>query len=332
MMQYIEEKIWLILLYFTFIFVQFIFSFLLGLDLFLMFTLFICSMILLIIYLVFDYKKIKKQNKKIEELVDNLEEKYLVSEVIKRPKRIEDKGYYYALKKSSKAMNDEIAKINHKYQDYKEYIESFVHEVKTPIAALLLYCDNHKNIEIKEDIKKIDNLVEQILYYARTENPEKDYFIKSITISDIVHQVLMENKDYFFKHKTSIETNNLDIKVATDEKWLIFVLNQIVNNAIKYMDKENKIINFNAQEEKNKVTLSIKDNGCGIKDSDLTRVFEKGFTGSDRKKSRSTGIGLYLAKNICLKLGLEIYIKSEYQKWTQVDIVFPKTNYNKMDE
>ena len=121
------------------------------------------------------------------------------------------------------------------------------------------------------------------------------------------------------------------MEVATDEKWIIFVINQILNNSIKYMEKERKVISFQAREEGNKVVLEIMDNGIGIKESDLIRVFEKGFTGSDRKKSRSTGIGLYLAKKICNKLGLEINAESKYKDWTKIIIEFPKSNFNKMD-
>lgn len=330
MMRYIEEKIWLILFYILFIFIQLVFSYLLGFEMSVMFLLFLISALLLIIYLFFDYRKIKKQSIKIKSLTDNLEEKYLISEVLKKPKDIKGEAYYYALKKASKSMNDEISKLEHKYQDYREYIESFVHEVKTPISALLLYSDNHKDAELKGEVQKIDNLVEQVLYYARSENPEKDYFIKIIKLSDIIHQVIMQNKDYFLKHKISIETNNLDVEVATDEKWIIFVINQIVNNSVKYMEKENKVIGFQTKEKDNEVVLEIMDNGIGIKERDLTRIFEKGFTGSDRKKSRSTGMGLYLAKKICNKLGLEIKAESKYRGWTKIIIEFPKSNFNKM--
>lgn len=331
MMRYIEEKIWLILFYILFIFIQLVFSYLLGFEMSVMFLLFLISALLLIIYLFFDYRKIKKQSIKIKSLTDNLEEKYLISEVLKKPKDIKGEAYYYALKKASKSMNDEISKLEHKYQDYREYIENFVHEVKTPISALLLYSDNHKDAELKGEVQKIDNLVEQVLYYARSENPEKDYFIKIIKLSDIIHQVIMQNKDYFLKHKISIETNNLDVEVATDEKWIIFVINQIVNNSVKYMEKENKVIGFQTKEKDNEVVLEIMDNGIGIKERDLTRIFEKGFTGSDRKKSRSTGMGLYLSKKICNKLGLEIKAESKYKGWTKIIIEFPKSNFNKMN-
>ena len=331
MMRYIEEKIWLILFYILFIFIQLVFSYLLGFEMSVMFLLFLISALLLIIYLFFDYRKIKKQSIKIKSLTDNLEEKYLISEVLKKPKDIKGEAYYYALKKASKSMNDEISKLEHKYQDYKEYIESFVHEVKTPISALLLYSDNHKDAELKGEIQKIDNLVEQVLFYARSENPQKDYFIKSISLDEIVHQVIMQNKDYFLTNNIIINTNNLKHIVATDEKWVIFVINQIINNSIKYMDKKDKKISIQAKNLKNEVLLEIKDNGVGILESDLSRVFEKGFTGSNRKNTRSTGMGLYLASKICYKLGLEINVTSKYKEWTKISIGFPSSKYNKMD-
>ncbi len=331
MMRYIEEKIWLILFYILFIFIQLVFSYLLGFEMSVMFLLFLISALLLIIYLFFDYRKIKKQSIKIKSLTDNLEEKYLISEVLKKPKDIKGEAYYYALKKASKSMNDEISKLEHKYQDYKEYIESFVHEVKTPISALLLYSDNHKDAELKGEIQKIDNLVEQVLFYARSENPQKDYFIKSISLDEIVHQVIMQNKDYFLTNNIIINTNNLKHIVATDEKWVIFVINQIINNSIKYMDKKDKKISIQAKNLKNEVLLEIKDNGVGILESDLSRVFEKGFTGSNRKNTRSTGMGLYLASKICYKLGLEINVTSKYKEWTKISIGFPNSKYNKMD-
>lgn len=331
MIQYIEEKIWLIVFYILFVFLQFIFNFFVGLKISLLLPLFLLSLLLLFLYLFFDYWRINKRSKEIKFLVDNLEEKYLICEVIKKPKQIENEAYFYALKKATKAMNDKISLLERKYKDYEEYIECFVHEVKTPLAALSLFLDNHNEVELHQEVKKIDNLVEQVLFYARSENPEKDYFIKSIELSEIIHQVIMQNKDYFLLNKISITTNDLDVLVATDEKWLIFVINQIINNSIKYMDKKEKKITIQAIKENNRILLEIIDNGIGIKESDLSRVFEKGFTGSDRLKSRSTGMGLYLASKICKKLGLNITIASKYQEGTKVVIAFPKSTFNKMD-
>ena len=326
MLNYIEEKIWLILWYVAFVLLGLVTMFLLDMDTtFLIFS-FILYCILLIVYIIVSYHFSKKKNKEIKKIVDELEEKYLVSELLKKPKNLENEGYYYALKKATKAMNDKITELEHKYQEYEEYIESFVHEIKTPLAALSLYSDNKKDSELKEEIKKMDNLVEQVLYYARSENTEKDYFVKKIKLSEIIHQVLMQNKDYLLKNKIRVETKNLDLSVATDEKWVVFIINQIINNSCKYMNKEEKKIMINGKTEKNKIILEITDNGCGIKESDLPRVFEKGFTGNDRKKEHSTGMGLFLCKKLCNKLNLNITIESKVQEYTKVIIIFPKSS------
>lgn len=328
MLEYIEEKIWLILWYTAFLLLGLVIMFLLDMDTtFLIFSIILYS-ILLIIYLTISYYWKKKKNKEIKRIVDELEEKYLVSELLKKPKNLENEAYYYALKKAAKSMNDKITELEHKYQDYEEYIESFVHEIKTPLAALSLYSDNKKDSELKEEVKKMDNLVEQVLFYARSENTEKDYFVKKIKLSEIIHQVLMQNKDYLLKKKIRVETNNLEVFVATDEKWVMFIVNQIINNSYKYMDKKEKKIEIAGYESKNQVTLEIKDNGCGIKESDLPRVFEKGFTGSNRKKEHSTGMGLYLSKKLCKRLNLNITIDSYEGKSTTVKIIFPKSSFH----
>ena len=291
----------------------------------------IISLVLLIVYLICDYYIQKKKCIQITNLVDQLDEKYYISEIIPKSSNIENKAYIYALKQATKSMNDKISKLEKENLDYREYIESFAHEIKTPISALSLSFDNSKDKISKKELDKIDMYVDQILYYARSENPEKDYFIKELNLSDIVHKVLLKYRVYILDEKISVQVNHLEKKIYSDEKWLIFIVSQVVQNSIKYMNKKEKKIEMNAKENKDNVILSIKDNGCGIKDSDLARVFEKGFTGSDRTKSKSTGIGLYLSKKICNKLGLEINIYSKHKEWTKVEIIYPKSNFNKMD-
>lgn len=332
MIDYIEEKIWLILWYITCILTTLAIMFLLGIDITFLIFYFVLYCILLVVYIIVSHCFIKKKNKEIKNIVDELEEKYLVTELLKKPKNLENEAYYYALKKSTKAMNDKISQLEHKYQEYEEYIESFVHEIKTPIAALSLYSDNKKDSELKEEVKKMDNLVEQVLYYARSENTEKDYFVKKTKLSEIIHQVLMQNKSHLLKNKIRVETKNLDLFVATDEKWVIFIINQIINNSCKYMNKKDKKIKINGRVEKNLSLLEITDNGCGIKESDLPRVFEKGFTGSNRKKEHSTGMGLFLCKKLCNKLNLNISLESKEQEYTKVIITFPKSSLHERKE
>lgn len=326
MINYIEEKIGLVLWYLAFVLLQLIIMFLLDMDTSFLTLSVLIYLILLSIYLIISYLLVKKKNQSIKNMVDELDEKYLVSELLKKPKNLENEAYYYALRKATKAMNDKITELEHKYQYYEEYIETFVHEVKTPLAAISLYSDNKNDKELKQEVKKIDNLVEQVLYYARSENTEKDYFIKKIKLSEIIHQVMMQNKDYFLANKILIEVENLEVFVATDEKWIIFIINQIINNSIKYMDKKEKKIQIKVAEDKNKVILEIKDNGCGIKESDISRVFEKGFTGSNRKKEHSTGMGLYLCRKLCDRLHLNIDIESKEKEYTTVIIIFPKSS------
>ena len=327
---YLESKVFYILFQISTIIVVALLLGVLEIPLFYIVLIVISSLILLVCYLFWDYHLEKKKYLQITSLVDGLDEKYFIAEIIPKSSNIENKAYIYALKQGCKAMNDKISELEKENLDYREYIESFVHEIKTPISALSLSFDDSKDKISKKELDKIDMYVDQILYYARSENPEKDYFIKELNLSDAINKVLLKYRPYLLDERISVQVNSLEKIIYTDEKWLIFIISQIIQNSIKYMNKKEKKIEITASENKDNVLLVIKDNGCGIKNSDLVRVFEKGFTGSDRTKSKSTGMGLYLAKNICHKLGLEINIASKYQEWTKVQIVYPKSNFNKM--
>ena len=206
------------------------------------------------------------------------------------------------------------------------YVESFVHEIKTPISAISLSCDNKQDKLIKKQIKKIDNIVEQMLFYARSDSVEKDYFVKKVLLEDVVHIAIMDYMDSFIQKKISLDVYNLENYVYIDEKWITFIMCQVLQNSIKYLNKPEKVIKIHSENNKNNVVLVIEDNGEGILDHDLPRVFEYGFTGTDRQKQYSTGIGLYLCKKLCNKMNLDIKIESQYKKFTKVKIIFPKTN------
>ena len=281
---------------------------------------------LVIAYLFIVYIFNLRKYKKIVSLVDNLEEKYLIAEILKKPFNLENKAYYYALKQACKGMLDKISMMEKDFLDYQEYIESFVHEIKTPIAALSLTFDNNQDFQLKSEIDKINELTEQILFYARSNNTEKDYFVTELNLEDVVHRVVMKYRHYILNKKISLKLHNLDNKIYADEKWIVFVLSQIIQNSIKYLDKLDKLIEISSQNNKNNVILTIRDNGCGISKSDLTRVCEKGFTCSDRKKEYATGMGLYLSKKLCEKLGLSLKIDSIQDKYTEVKIIFPKNS------
>ena len=140
--------------------------------------------------------------------------------------------------------------------------------------------------------------------------------------------VLLEYKNYLLNYSFKVEVKNLDnLVVYTDIKWLNFIIEQILNNSLKYQNKKERIVRIKGIDDKNNIKLVIYDNGVGIKDADLSKVFEKGFTGSNRSKKNASGIGLYLVKKLCDKLGIDIKIESVYLKYTKVIITFPKGNY-----
>lgn len=282
-------------------------------------------------YLLSEYFRQKKKTKKIISLVDNVSEKYLISEIIKEPLEMENKAYYYALKQACKSMNDRIGELEKENTEYQEYVESFVHEIKTPISALSLALENNNDFRLKQEVDKINQLVEQMLYYARSENTEKDYFVKEIQLTEIIHSVILKYRHYMLNKKISLNIHDLDYIVITDEKWLLFIISQIIQNSIKYLDKDKKEIEVWGENNNNYINLIIKDNGCGIKESDLVRIFEKGFTGTNRKKGYSTGMGLYLTKKLCDKLGLQLQIQSKEKEFTKLTITFPKSGLHKIE-
>ena len=270
------------------------------------------------------YQKKKTASQHMMNLVDELEESYYIAEIIPKPKEMQNEAYYYALKKACKAMNDEIGKITKEKQEYQEYIESFAHEIKIPIGALALTFDNAKNYTLKKETDKIFQLVEQMLYYARSEDTENDYFVKPLNLEEVMHNVILKFRHSFMEKTAIVDMQDINHVIYTDEKWLTFILSQIIQNAIKYFDKQENRLTITSQDNETQILLMIEDNGCGIKSSDLPRVFEKGFTGSDRKKTNATGMGLYLSKKLCDRLGLEIKIASIENEYTRVTLVFPK--------
>ena len=192
---------------------------------------------------------------------------------------------------------------------------------------------NNKNEvtkSIDEELDKVENYIEQALFYARSNIVEKDYYIKRVILKDIVNESIKKNKNTLIQSNTSININNLDLEVNTDSKWITFILNQLIQNSIKYKKvKEPLELKIYATREKEKVKLYIKDNGIGIEEGEIKRVFEKGFTGENGRMSnkKSTGIGLYLCKNLCSKLGISINLTSVKKEGTQVELTFPKGSY-----
>jgi len=155
--------------------------------------------LVLLIYIVKSGSIRKKYLDRLLSMVEQLEERYLIAELMKEPERADDQVFYQILKMAEKSMLENISEIRQERKDYKEYIEQWVHEIKTPIAALKLLCDNHPDEfsrAVLTELEKVGNLTEQTLYYARSEHTEKDYFIRETALSDVVHGAISDNKRY----------------------------------------------------------------------------------------------------------------------------------------
>ncbi|KJU72270.1 sensor histidine kinase [Clostridium baratii] len=287
----------------------------------------IINMLGIILFHIYDYLRKKKYYSELEKNLDALDKKYLISDVINEGSFLESKILYEIIKKTDKSMNDEIAKFKINNKEYREYIEIWVHEIKTPISTCKLLIENNYNDvteSIDEEINKVENYIEQALFYTRSNDVEKDYIIKEMNLLDCINNVIRKNSDVLISKKVKISIKDLDKKVYCDSKWLEFIVNQIVINSIKYIDKELGEIKFYTIADTESITLNISDNGIGIKEKDINKVFEKGYTGENgRKFSKSTGIGLYLCKKLSNKLGIFINIKSKENEGTTVSIIFP---------
>ena len=276
---------------------------------------------------IINYLKKYKYIKNIQKLMDGLKEKYLISEVMEKPKREENLAYYKILKRANKSMLENVLNIKIMQNDYKEYIESWVHEIKIPITSAKLLCENNKTEitdKIDEEIEEINNFVEQALFYARLDQVSNDFMIKKINLNEIIKSVLLRNKKIMIQNNMKVELKNTNVFAYTDEKWLEFIINQIIINSIKYKKENNAEITIEIQENKENIKIIIKDNGIGIKTSEIDRIFEKGFTGTNgRNQKKSTGIGLYLCKKLCKELDMEIEAESKESQYTKITIIIP---------
>lgn len=287
---------------------------------------------LYMISIIIEYFKRKKFYDNLLKILEELDEKYLITEIIKTPNFLEGKIFKNSLEQIDKSMLENVNKYKYMTEDYKEYIELWIHEIKIPIATSKMVIENNKNAitkSIDEELDKVENYIEQALFYARSNTVEKDYYIRKVVLKEIVNESIKKNKSSLIQEKISIDIHDLEIEVNTDNKWIVFILNQIIQNSIKYRKKENSVIEIYANQGKENVILYIKDNGIGIKQGEITRVFEKGFTGTNGRLSnkKSTGIGLYLCKKLCNKLGIGIELNSVQNEGTEVKLVFPKDSY-----
>lgn len=283
-----------------------------------------------VVLLVYDFFRKRSYYNLIYKMIEQIDEKTLFGEVLTQPHFLEGQILVDILRRCNKYQNDQISDAKQANREYREYIDSWVHEIKTPITSARLMIENEKNsttLRIDDELRKIDAYVEQVLYYARSTDVEKDFKVEKTTLQALVNAALKNYSKPLIHAGGKPVFCGLDVPVVADSKSCTFVIGQIISNAIKYRKDSLQIV-FSGQKEKNAVVLIISDNGIGISVADLPRIFDKGFTGDNgRHYSKSTGIGLYLSQKLCKKMNISLSVSSVPGQGTTIMMSFPTESY-----
>lgn len=285
--------------------------------------LYIIFVSMFIIYIAIDYCTKYQQVKKLLEVEDS-EDK---TPVLPKPMDYKEEVYCSIIDSIYNDFTENTKNIENEFKENKDFMTAWVHEIKTPITTSKLLINSSKDdfdIEIlkslEEEIEKIDDYVEKVFYYSRSDNFSKDYIISEVNVAKLIKDSVKKHSIIFIKNYIKL-VNKVpeDFTVDSDKKWLLFIIDQLVSNGLKYTNKNDK-----------ERGLIVEDNGLGIKSEDLKRIFNSAFTGHNGRNEnlKATGMGLYLSQKLAKKLNHHITIKSEYGKGTRVIIHFPKcTDY-----
>lgn len=279
---------------------------------------------------VLEFFRRKRFYRELESLVEGLDQAYLISSLLEEPEFLEGRLTQHALEVVSRSAADDVAEYRQQAQAYREYVELWIHEIKTPIAAANLISAGLHGPEaarLKGELDRVESYVEQALFYARSTSLERDYAIREVGLAGVVRDTCKKNARYLIERGVVpyIEVGD-DARVFADAKWLAFIIGQIVVNAAKYGATE---VRFSVRGDGMDASLSrsvfeIADNGWGIPAADVARVFDRGFTGENgRARGSSTGMGLYLVATMCEKMGLGLSIASEQGVGSRIVMVFP---------
>lgn len=343
---YLKDKILLFLLHISCMMVLSVFLLATGYQRDLCLLILCCWFLILMIWTTYEYRKRKRYFSRMEAVLCQVDKRFLLGELMPHSARLEDRIYREMIRRSNGSVIEKIHAAEEAKRDYREYMESLVHEIKAPITSISLMCENHKNDfiyevsdenpcepmgviirNISQENMKIENFVDRALYYARSDEVYKDYFIQETDLEEVAAEVVGRNKYYFIQNGMQVEIDCKD-HAFTDKKWIGFILNQILQNSMKYKKEVNAKIRIYTEKRAKGVQMVVEDNGIGIKQAELSRIFEKNFTGTNgREKERATGMGLYLCEKLSTKLGIGIHAESEEGDFTRIILEFPVSAY-----
>ena len=292
----------------------------------------VLAILLLALLLVFaaaqlsDFLRQRARLRELEAILEGLDQKYLFAECVPPARGLYESRLLDLTRRAGRSMTGAVSDARAAQREYREYVEGWVHEIKTPITAARLICQKLDGDTRRRLICELDQVqahVERALFYARAESPERDCVIRQTQLSQLVAQAVGEHRALLIQSGVRVETDGLDCSVYTDGKWAAFILGQLLQNAARYRS-EDPVITISARPLGKQVQLTVSDNGIGIPAHELSRVFHRGFTGSNgRARGGSTGIGLYLCKKLAGFLELGLDISSVEGRGTTVTLTFP---------
>ena len=267
------------------------------------------------------YGKYKRNIKQLIHYIHNMREEN---------HNLEDNYIYKEIKTIIEEKEEEVDSLRSELEEINDYMTNWIHEVKIPISVLQMIgkrineIDTSREIskQINSEVSRIDKLVEQAMYSSRAGNYNSDFLINEVNLAQVVKEVIRKNKYQFIYNKIDLQVGEINKTILTDKKWITHIIELILDNAIKYSDIGGKIEIY-LKENKKGCELHIKDYGMGIVPQDIDRIFDKGFTGQNgRKRTKSTGMGLYISKKILNKLSHDINVISKANEFCDVYITF----------
>lgn len=279
-------------------------------------------LVILIVIAAFDYSKFRRKRLHLMELVTIPEN--LLNELEDYAGAYDDdyKQIIEALQENARTF---AASADGNFSEMLDYYTLWVHQIKTPIASMRLTLQNEDSAlarKISRDLTDIEQYVEMVMCYLRLDSETTDYVFKEYDIDEVVKQAVRKQAGQFISKGISLEYEPLEKQVLTDDKWLSFVVGQVLSNALKYTNEGS--VKIYSEEHEHEYALCIKDTGIGIAPEDVPRIFDKGYTGfNGRSDKKASGLGLYLCRRICNNLGVNLRAESERGKGTIVSIGFP---------
>ena len=275
------------------------------------------SILTTIIFIIMGYSRYKRE---LNQFIHN----------IKENSNMEDNYIDKEIKSIIEEKKEEVDSLRNELEEINDYMTNWIHEVKIPISVLQMIgkrineVDSSREIskQINSQVSRIDKLVEQAMYSSRAGNYNSDFLINEVDLGQVVKEVIKKNKYQFIYNKIDLQVSEINKTILTDKKWITHIIELILDNAIKYSDVGGKIEVY-LKENKKGCELHIKDYGMGIVPQDIDRIFDKGFTGQNgRKRTKSTGMGLYISKKILNKLSHDINVISKANEFCDVYITF----------